>query len=228
MALGYRGNADWRDMSEYVVHFTKGADGSNGYDTLLRILWTGAIEARSVFGMARNMVYVAHTQAAACFSEIPLEYLDRLTNRRESCYGLAFRKEFVIASGGGPVWYVEHPSLLGGWVEAVKDTALNPSFVPDHPVWRITPFIERPGDYNGATYRFEWEREWRVPGGLCFTPDRVAFLFLPESDHQAAYGFFHDAYEQNTGPAYFCPYIDPGWDAERLQQAFAQVSGSDR
>jgi hypothetical protein len=43
MGLGYRGNDAWRDMSEYVVHFTKGADASAGYDTLLRILWSGVI-----------------------------------------------------------------------------------------------------------------------------------------------------------------------------------------
>lgn len=225
MGLGYQGNADWRDMSEYVVHFTKGSDGSDAYDTMMRILWLGAIQARNVFGMARKMAHVTHSQACACFSEIPLEYLARLTNRRESLYGLALRKEFVTGAGGGPVWYVEHQSPLAAWVDQVKNTALNP-FVADHPIWRLTPFIERPGDYDGATYRFEWEREWRVPGGIGFAPADVAFLFIPEELHGAAADFFRDAYEENTGPAYFCPYIDPRWGVDQLQAAFAQVDGS--
>lgn len=225
MVLGFRGNAAWRDMSEYLVHFTKGTDGADGYQALLGILGSGTIEARNAFGMARNMVHVSHTQACACFSEIPLEYLARLTDRRGSYFGLAFRKETVTAAGGGPVWYVEHPSMLGDWVEGVKDLALDP-FVNDHPVWRLTPFVERPGDYGGSSYRFEWEREWRVPGGMRFTPDQVAFLFIPEELHQAAGEFFRDAYQQNSGPAYFCPYIDPRWNHERLQHAFARVAGS--
>lgn len=159
------------------------------------------------------------------FSEIPLECLDRLTDRRASYYGLAFRKEFIIGAGGGPVWYVEYPSSPGGWVDATKDTALDP-FVPDHPIWHLTPFIERPGIYGSANYRFEWEREWRVPGGLGFTPDDVAFLFIPEELHEAARNFFSAAHEQHAGPAYFCPYVDPRWDADRLQHSFSAVAGS--
>ena len=41
MGLGYRGNDTWRDMSEYVVHFTSGADGSDGYDAVMGILGCG-------------------------------------------------------------------------------------------------------------------------------------------------------------------------------------------
>jgi hypothetical protein len=222
MAFGYRGNDTWRDMSEFVVHFTSGGDDSDGYNDVIDILGSGVIEARNEFGMARKMTKVEPTQECACFSEIPLEYLDRLTERRGSLYGLAFRKEFITAAGGGPVWYVEQASTLGRWVEATKDTALDP-FVADHPIWHLTPFIERPGKYGRTEYRFEWEREWRVPGGLPFTPADVAFLFIPERLHEAALKFFSEAYEQNTGPAYLCPYIDPKWDLDQLHEEFAKV-----
>ena len=39
MSLGYRGNDEWRDMSEYVVHFTKDTPngGLNTEDTRRRL-----------------------------------------------------------------------------------------------------------------------------------------------------------------------------------------------
>ena len=223
MTLGYRGHDDWRDMSEYVVHFTRGHESDDGYESSIQILGSQRVEARTPLGMARNMKRVTASQASACFSEIPLEYLPRLTDRRQSLYGIAFTKEFVIRSGGGPVWYVEQPSPLGELVDAVKATALEPSFVPDHPFWALTPFIERPGDYDGNPYRFEWEREWRVPNGLAFTPDDVAFLFMPDLNHDRARAFFEGVQRENSGPAYLCPYIDPTWAIEQLQAAFAEV-----
>jgi hypothetical protein len=44
-------------------------------------------------------------------------------------------------------------------------------------LWNLTPFIDRvmPG-----TYEWDWEREWRVPGGFQFTFDDVAFVITPE------------------------------------------------
>ena len=58
-----------------------------------------------------------------------------------------------------------------------------------------------------------------MPGGLRFHPDDVAFLFIPEEFHERARQFFVDAREGNTGPAYLCPYIDPGWERERVLTA---------
>jgi hypothetical protein len=39
MVFGYRGNRNWRDMSEYVVHFTKGS-GDEPYWQMMDILST--------------------------------------------------------------------------------------------------------------------------------------------------------------------------------------------
>jgi hypothetical protein len=48
----------------------------------------------------------------------------------------------------------------------------------EHPLWSLSPFIDVMSDnYN---YRFDWEREWRVPSGLHFEMDDVAFLLLPD------------------------------------------------
>jgi hypothetical protein len=76
-------------------------------------------------------------------------------------------------------------------------------------IWKLTPFVDFPGTYGSAQYRFEWEREWRVPHGLTLQPDDVAFLFVPESLLGKARSFFDEHHRNGTGPA-FCPYIDPG------------------
>jgi hypothetical protein len=45
----------------------------------------------------------------------------------------------------------------------------------------------------------------------------VAFLFIPEDKHSAAWCFFGDAVHENIGPGYFCPYIDPRWSIEQVK-----------
>jgi hypothetical protein len=49
VAVGYRGHDDWRDMSDYVVHFTKPDGDMTSYRAMTNILATGRIEARSVW-----------------------------------------------------------------------------------------------------------------------------------------------------------------------------------
>ena len=61
---------------------------------------------------------------------------------------------------------------------------------PNHPIWRITPFVDAPGKYGNSSYFFEWEREWRKAGHFKFSENDVAFLIIPEKLHDAARGFF--------------------------------------
>ena len=104
--MGYRGHDDWRDMSDYVVHFTKLNNGVSSYDGMLGILASGKIEARSKFGCATNVNGLGESQRCACFSEIPLDMLDRLVDRR-SKYGIGFHQHTVIPKGGARVWYLD-------------------------------------------------------------------------------------------------------------------------
>jgi len=90
------------------------------------------------------------------------------------------------------------------------------------PVWTLTPFIDSTGNYASGTYRFEWEREWRHLGDLHFTQDDTALLIIPEELHENACGFFQNAHDENLGPAYFCPYIDPGWSLERVRETLSR------
>lgn len=45
--------AEWHDMSNYVVHFTKEYVGNSLYDNIMQILGAGIIEARNPFGIGR-------------------------------------------------------------------------------------------------------------------------------------------------------------------------------
>jgi len=109
---------------------------------------------------------------SACFSEVPIDQIDRLAARRGR-YGIGFRRSFVQSKGGGRVWYAEEPqrSLVFDSFNHIyrTDTART------NPLRKLTPFID---DVSPA-YDFTWEREWRVPGGLSFELSDVAFLVRP-------------------------------------------------
>jgi hypothetical protein len=222
-SIGYRGNPGWRDMSEYAVHFTKTAQMTSAYDVMITILWQGRILSGGPFGAAKNLIALGNAQKSACFSEIPLDLLARLIARR-SQYGIAFRQDFLVDRGGARVWYLDKDGPVADSFKETVRAAMAGGIVPSDAIWKVTPFVDYPGDYGGTQYRFEWEREWRVPGGLAFGPDDVAFLFIPEAFHGTARTFFEGALRENTGPAYLCPYVDPTWDMTRIQAAFAAVT----
>lgn len=198
---------DWHDMSDYVVHFTKPINKRSAYDNIISILWNGVLRAITPFGIAREVVHNPKTQRTVCLSEIPIHLISRLAERRGS-YAIGFSKQFLLESGGGPVWYVE----LGGFPEMAVNELISIAMRSDdpdnHPIFNITPFIDSPGDYPGGNYRFEWEREWRKVGDLQFNTEDVKFLVIPEDLHEQARRFFEDAFRDKSGPAYFCPYID--------------------
>jgi hypothetical protein len=210
-------------MSEYAVHFTKASPPLSAYDAMLSILWDGMINPTGPLGAARNLEELGASQWSACFSEIPLDLLVRLIDRR-SLYGIGFREDFLVDQGGARVWYLDKDGPAAeSFTETVRE-AMTGGLDPQEPIWHITPFVDFPGDYGGTQYRFEWEREWRVPGGLHFQPDDVAFLFIPESFHTQARSYFEGHLHENSGPAYLCPYVDPTWEMNQIQAAFESLA----
>ncbi|AGC43968.1 hypothetical protein MYSTI_02652 [Myxococcus stipitatus DSM 14675] len=220
--LGYQTHSQWRDMSDFVVHFTKpGPPFRDAYQNMMNILGTRTlIPGAQGFGLARKEPQVAERHRAVCFSEIPFDQLARLVHRR-SLYGIGFRKSFILSQGGGPVWYVQYASPAHLALKHQVDEALATSDSRAHPLWSMTPFVDIQGDSSNAPYqyRFDWEREWRVPGLLRFTEYDVAVLFLPEELHATARGFFEWAVREKAGPGYFCPCLDPLWSASQIAQA---------
>jgi hypothetical protein len=159
-------------------------------------------------GATRKVPELREHHRVVCFSEIPLDMLDRLIERR-SLYGLGFRKDFVVSNGGAPLWYLDKDGAQAKLINAQVAAKRRGSIDPDDPLWKVTPFIDNPGDYGWTKYRWEWERDWRVVGEVAFEPEDVAFLFLPEEDHEAARQFFANVEAEHSGPAYHGPYIDP-------------------
>jgi hypothetical protein len=223
LSTGYRGNPVWSDMSEYAVHFTKPAGPLSPYDVMINILWEGRINAVMPLGAAWKLTSLGDSQKSACFSEIPLDLLERLIERR-SLYGTGFGQDFLVAQGGARVWYLDKDGAAATSFNALIASAITGGTDPDAALWKVTPFVDFPGTYGATQYRFEWEREWRVPGGITFRPDDVVFLFIPEELHTTARSYFEDALRENSGPAYLCPYVDPRWDMPQIQAAFASVT----
>ncbi|HZB31947.1 MAG TPA: abortive infection system antitoxin AbiGi family protein [Streptosporangiaceae bacterium] len=204
--LGYRGNETWRDMSEYLVHLTE-------EQSVTSILSTRALKGGGPFGAARNLTDRIGSQQAVCLSEIPLDRLDRLVERRGS-YGLGFRKDWIQERDGAPVWY-----LRKGTAAATAFSELVRKFLIgdiDHEnkgeIWKLTRFVDNPSaDYN---YDFDWEREWRVPDDLALDPGKVMFLIAPEVAHTNINAAWWSYIESYPVP----PVLDLAWDLARLQE----------
>lgn len=220
MTLGYRGNPQWRDMSDYAVHFTKDSEVADAIENLQAILDDAFIRPSGPYGWAKGLGALGESQKSACFSEIPLDLMDRLVERR-SDYGLGFHQTSLLDAGGARVWYVDRESPAGQLLNQ-RLLALSQSSNWDDALWSLTPFIDQPFDAAVGGYRFEWEREWRVPGGLEFHLDAAAFLFAPEDDHQFLSDYISQYLgrdQQQLGPL----LIDPLWDDDGLQVAFADL-----
>lgn len=218
-------DAQWADLSEYLVHFTRDSGDASAYENMLSILSSGTLEARNDFGAARSAAPAA-TQRCVCFSEIPLHQLKRLADRR-SDYGVGFTKSFLAASGAAPVWYPPLGTRTAQAVASMVRAASSQSTADAPALWDMTPFIDVVGRYpNGARFEFEWEREWRLVGNLDIRPADTALLIIPDSLHSAARSFFRDTQREDTGPTYECAFIDPRWDAQRTGAAMSSAPGS--
>lgn len=186
------------DQSDFLVHLV----GKNDpYNSFMSLLYSGCIEAKNSFGFKKS----EHKIKSACFSEIPPPYLQKLVKQRYN-YGVAFKKEWLLKNNGQRVWYIEKNSTAHTSLENMASTLVGPA---RDAFLELAPFIDIPGEYENSTYRFEWEREWRVAGNLSFLPSDVEFLILPKEVHEAARDFFQDAQNNHVGPNYNCPYYDP-------------------
>ncbi|MFB2572364.1 hypothetical protein [Micrococcus sp. IITD107] len=163
--LGTEQHRQARDLSEYLVHMTTTPEA------LGHIITTGHIEARNRFGIGRGIDHVKHKHASACFTEMPVSELDRLRDRNKP-WGIAFKREFVLERGGQRVWYLEVDKPPYQALHGMKERAIRLAQW-ESSIWDVTPFVDqsKPG-----TYAFDWEREWRVVGGLKFEPKDIALV----------------------------------------------------
>lgn len=169
--LGDRRDPTWGDMSEYVVHFTRDPA------VFAEILATGCLRARKPFGFGhfRNLPEVRRGHQSVCFSEVPLDKIQRLTVHHGN-YGIAFPKDFIRDNEGARVWYVDQGSRQAADLRHQLHELVGAGDF-DNSLWGLTPFIDlvMPGRYE-----WDWEREWRVRGDLHFRHSDVAFVVTPE------------------------------------------------
>jgi hypothetical protein len=167
--LGFRGQPEWLDMSDYLVHFTD-------TETKFRsILTSGHLRPGGPFGWGRRQPNIRAEQSSACLSEVPFGRHGRLIDRHGD-FGIGFHREFIKAQGGARVWYLDDGSAPSRALFVRVGEVIRAGNWTDE-LWNLTPFIDRvmPGKYE-----WDWEREWRVPGGFYFTLDDVAFVITPE------------------------------------------------
>lgn len=203
----------WEDMSNYVVHFTKGGNGESGYNTMMSIYSSCVLTPDKKFGIGKSKAPAETEQRSVCFSEIPAGQWQRLEERRETKYGLAFTKQYILSRGGGPIWYAWKDTPH--W-QVLQDMMTSAAGDVNAPIWKLTAMIDAPGNYGDFHYNFDWEREWRHTGRMTFEPEDVAFLLIPQELHSYARSFFEDVKRENEGPAYLCPYVDPAWSKEKI------------
>jgi hypothetical protein len=61
------------------------------------------------------------------------------------------------------------------------------------------------------------------PYGFTFEPHDVAFLFVGEEDQKSVREYLQWAADRGDVPNYTCPFIDPRWDRERVEQEFEKA-----
>ena len=222
LSTGYRGNATWREMSEYAVHVIKAAPPSDEYFVMLKILSEGRILPSGPFGAARNLEELGDSQKSACLSEIPLDLLERLIERR-SLYGIGFRQDLLTTRGGARVWYLDKAGRAADSFKEVVRAARSGGIDPDDRSGRSRHSSTNPattpdcstassGSASGACLAASSSRPrtWR----LCSFPRTCTEPLAPSSRTLSA---------TTPAPRTSVPYVDPRWEMQRVQQAFASV-----
>lgn len=230
------------DLSTFVVHLTRNYRGTVARENLEGILNRVQIEARTPYGAAVSTLHSRNatpadyeSQKCVCFTETPLEHLNLLlrtiSDLQRQCeyqpYGIALTKRMAREAGANPVWYTDitpgHTWLMNS-VNALVEDAINQvnatrqagdpdACFGDHPMAKLTPFIEQMG--SGADYRkeFWWEREWRHVGSFVLP---LHFLVVaPETDHEDFGRIINAAFTRAA-------FVDADWG---LEEIIARLAG---
>ncbi len=147
-----------RDISEYLVHFTKGDNDEEAFQCLCKI-----VKEKTILGTSSK---IKGAYECVCFSEAPLNSLEKgLVNpdshSRYSPFGIIFKKSWIFKCGGRPVIYQSDAEF---------------SDLPEKLKWRhviYEPSRDFPID-------FTWEREWRIQSGSLHFDSENARIVCPD------------------------------------------------
>lgn len=227
------------DLSTFLVHLTRTADGIRADDRLLAILDDWCLKPGSMFGSARLKIEAAGldlaSQKCVCFTETPLEYTHLLTEQMDNRdvqmepYGVAFPKKIGRQAGVNPVWYLDITpghNWLTGPVDELVEAAIATGDFEAQQISKLVPFIEQMGtrrdQLGNLKYRkeFWWEREWRHIGTM-HLPDHIVVL-CPEAetaDFKAKVDEWHGCCT--------AAYVDPMWGLEQIVSRLAGYAAAD-
>jgi len=158
------------DISDKLIHFTRGERADDAFVRLRSIIRDGRIlgSNRMIRGGYR----------CVCFTEAPLaafaeDFISQFPFTRYSQFGLMFEKRWVYERGGRPAIYQPDDDFCR---------------LPEELRWRHVRF-EPVAD---PVVDFTWEREWRIPcGDLPFTP-ADAVIVVPSAHWEDALQRLHD------------------------------------
>ncbi|TFD27755.1 hypothetical protein [Cryobacterium lyxosi] len=153
---------------DHLVHFT------SNIEDLVSILLTGRVEARNEFGFFPVWSAVGDRHLSACFTELPIGDLHRVA-RAKGKYGIAVSKSFAKNEGAQEVIYLDLDSRDYCRIEREIAAAKRAGDV-NADAWNRSPFISP----NRPNYKYEYEKEWRVPGGLQFSWSDILFVSGPD------------------------------------------------
>lgn len=148
------------DISNNLVHFTKGVD----FEDAFKNLWS-IISSEIIFG---SVNFIKGKHKCVCFSEVPIDLIPSgLVNNdnfsRYSTLGILVSKKWLFSKGGRPVIYQLE--------EQYYDLC-------DRNNWRhvtYNPLLEAPID-------FTWEREWRILVNDLEINSENCSIIVPDSD----------------------------------------------
>jgi len=209
-----------RDMTEWLIHFTRDSNDALAREILRSILIEGVL--RPGFAARDNppKKTIYGPSPAVCFSEQPLagflQYLAARTNSSEMAgYGILIHKHDIFAAGGLPVIY---------GLNAVKELQpdhqfydsfcrlLDPSQIDPSEQYRYVTFAP-----NRKPYPIDWshEREWRWPSEAAVIINSM--LALGQRYSNGDKGVF-----QRRVNAFVRYDSDVAWLQGEIQQAWAK------
>ncbi|BCL70231.1 hypothetical protein TUMSATVNIG1_21910 [Vibrio nigripulchritudo] len=145
------------DISEMLVHFTKGKDMGEAFENLIHI-----VSQLAIYGSNNK---IKDGSRCVCFSETPVSSLKNglINNEQYSPYspfGIMTNKEHVFALGGRPVIYQHEDEFE----QLTRENS-----------WRHMR-------YEPPYIDFTWEREWRIKTDRFKVNPEVCKIIVPDID----------------------------------------------
>ncbi len=194
------------DITDRLIHFTKGPTLEDAYVTLRKIIATRTLKG--------GTGYIRGGYECVCFTEAPRECLSEgLVNNslysKYSPFGIMFHKSEIFTRGGRPVIYQPHEEY---------------DYLGESHKWRHVT-LNLSSEYE--IIDLSWEREWRIHASkLSFDEATVAIIV---ADQTWAERLIHDLNEDvfttvmtysmimNFSYAQQMYWIDPKWHVITLR-----------